>query len=252
MLPKPRIAVITPYYKESLDFLTQCHQSVISQTLNATIDHFMIADGFPSCDVSAWKVKHVSLPNGHADNGNTPRGIGSALADAEGYDFVAYLDADNWFHPDHLASLLALHDETKAPVCCSMRTFHHRDGSLLNISEPQDDSLLHVDTSCYMIHSSAFDILSIWCRMPKELSPICDRLFKLAFVNARQPIAYSKQKTVAFRSQYYLHYELAGLPISNDLKFNTELKKCYDYLLTQEGISKTIERIGFWPLRHGI
>ena len=249
---KPRIAVITPYYKESLDFLMKCHQSVIGQTVNATVDHFMIADGFPNSEVSAWKVKHVSLPTSHADNGNTPRGIGSVLTDSQGYDFVAYLDADNWFHPDHLASLLALHDETNAPVCCSMRTFHQMDGSPLNISEPQEDSLLHVDTSCFMIHSSAFDILSIWYRMPKELGPICDRVFKLAFVNARHPIAYSKERTVAFRSQYRFHYELAGLPVGDDLKFNAELEKCYDYLLTQEGISKTSERIRFWPLRQDL
>ena len=130
--------------------------------------------------------------------------------------------------------------------------FIDRDGSPLNISEPQEDSLLHVDTSCYFIHSSVFDLLRVWYRMPKQLGPICDRVFKLAFVNARYPIAYSKKRTVAFRSQYRLHYELAGQPVTSDLKFNDELEACYKYLVTQEGVSRSIERVGFWPLREGL
>jgi glycosyltransferase involved in cell wall biosynthesis len=149
MHSKVRIAVITPYYKEPLSILKQCHDSVLAQQVDAVVDHFMIADGHPMLELSKWKVKHVQLPNAHSDNGNTPRGIGSTLADAEGYDFVAYLDADNWYYPDHLASLLALHHQSEAPVCCSMRTFHKIDGSPLNIAEPQEDSFLHVDTSCF-------------------------------------------------------------------------------------------------------
>jgi glycosyltransferase involved in cell wall biosynthesis len=252
MHPKARIAVITPYYKESLSILEQCHKSVLAQHVHAIVDHFMIADGYPKAEIAKWNVKHVCLPNAHSDNGNTPRGIGSALADAENYDFVAYLDADNWYYPDHLASLLALHQQSQSPVCCSMRTFHKLDGSPLNISEPQEDSLLHVDTSCFLIHSSAFDLLRVWYRMPKQLGPICDRVFKLTFVNSRFSIAYSKKRTVAFRSQYRLHYELAGQPITDELKFNAELEACYEYLVTQEGVSKSIERIGFWPLREGL
>lgn len=252
MQPKPRIAVITPYYKESLEVLKECHQSVLNQKVNASIDHFLVSDGFPNFEVSNWKAKHITLPNSHADNGNTPRGVGSILAIAEDYDFVAYLDADNWYHPKHLSSLISLHNQTQAPVCCSMRTFHKQDGSLLNITEPQEDSLLHVDTSCFFIHSSAFKLLNIWHHMPKELGPICDRVFKLAFINARFPIAYSKLRTVAFRSQYRFHYELAGLPLTNNLKYNSELELCYDYLLTQEGISRCIESIGFWPLMRGL
>lgn len=96
----PRIAVITPYYKEPTAMLHQAHLSVAAQDIAA--DHFLVADGFPNPEIANWNARHVPLPQAHADNGNTPRSVGSLLADAEGYDFIAYLDADNWFQPDHL------------------------------------------------------------------------------------------------------------------------------------------------------
>jgi glycosyltransferase involved in cell wall biosynthesis len=34
----PRIAVVTPYYKEPLEWLRQCHDSVLAQEVPA--DHF--------------------------------------------------------------------------------------------------------------------------------------------------------------------------------------------------------------------
>ena len=95
-----KIAVITPYFKEPLEVLRQCFESVQAQGVRA--DHFFIADGHPRPELELWGVKHVVLPQAHANNGDTPRGIGGLLAEAEGYDFVAYLDADNWFQPNQI------------------------------------------------------------------------------------------------------------------------------------------------------
>tara|TARA_B100000674_G_C37112518_1_gene589639 strand:- start:173 stop:316 length:144 start_codon:yes stop_codon:yes gene_type:complete len=45
------------------------------------------------------------LPSSHGDNGNTPWGVEALMALAEGYQLVAFLDADNWYHEGHIASL---------------------------------------------------------------------------------------------------------------------------------------------------
>lgn len=92
-----RIAVITPYYKEPVELLKQCHDSVMAQGVDAT--HFMVADGHPLAEVADWPIEHVVLNRAHADYGNTPRGLGGALARSQDFDFVTYLDADNWYHP---------------------------------------------------------------------------------------------------------------------------------------------------------
>jgi glycosyltransferase involved in cell wall biosynthesis len=240
-----KIAVITPYYKEPIEVLSQCHESVKAQSVSA--DHFFIADGFPNQELMNWDIKHVSLHQSHADNGNTPRGIGSVLADVEGYDFISYLDADNWFHKDHLKSLINLYHNTKANICCAKRTFHHINGNDLNISEMPEDKFEHVDTSCFLIHNSAFEVTKIWEKMPKILSPICDRIFyKSIIIHKKYIIAFSNLRTVAFRSQYISHYKTANQkpPLQSKELIG---KESYDWLKTEIGKKITKETLGFYP-----
>ena len=242
---RPKIAVITPYYKEPTSMLKQCHASVKAD--GADVTHFFIADGFPNKELDKWAVRHIRLPVAHADNGNTPRGIGGLLAEVEGFDFIAYLDADNWFHPGHLDSLLELYKETKADVCCSTRTYHQLDGSLLaGVKEPDEVNLRHVDTSCFLLNRSAFGVLPLWLKMPRPLSPVCDRVFLLALKNRRLVFAHSMRPTVAFRSQYKYHYDLAGVPPPKDAKFNI-WTDANAWITSPKGIEETVQSLGFYP-----
>ena len=242
---KMKIAVITPYYKESTEVLRQCHSSVLTQ--NVFADHFFVADGFPNEELMKWNIKHISLPQAHDDNGNTPRGIGSILADIEGYDFISYLDADNWFHPNHLSSLLNLYEETKADICFSFRTIHTNDGIELPVQDSDELSLEHIDTSCYLLHRNTFNALDIWLKMPKILSPVCDRIFLAGLKHKKYKFAQTKQKTVAFRSQYKTHYLAANIEPPLDSKENTA-KVPYEWLHTIAGIKEVVTRLGFIPL----
>lgn len=240
-----KIAIITPYFKESLDILEQCYNSVLAQAVNT--DHYFIADGFPRSEINSWKVKHIILEKSHNDNGNTPRGIGSSTARLLNYDFISYLDADNWFHKDHLKSLINLYNNTKANICCSKRTFHHMNGKDLNISEMPKDKFEHVDTSCFLIHNSAFEITKIWEKMPKILSPICDRIFyKSIVIHKKYSIAFSNLRTVAFRSQYLSHYKTADQYPPENLK-GLIGRESYDWLKTEMGKKISIETLGFYP-----
>jgi glycosyltransferase involved in cell wall biosynthesis len=244
----PRIAIVTPYFKESLDVLAQCHESVLAQDVAA--DHIMVADGFPQAELAGWKVRHVTLPSPHDDGGGTPRAVGGLLADSEGYDFVAYLDADNWYHPGHLASLLDLHAKTGSPVCTGFRTFHRPDGSKLDISEPEEDALQHVDTSCFLLHRAAFSALALWARMPKPLGPLCDRVFLAALRNERWPITSTRQRTVAYRTLHELHYRNAGLEPPAGFKSGSMIGPGLDWLRTKPGVDECFRALGFWPLTY--
>jgi glycosyltransferase involved in cell wall biosynthesis len=243
-----RVAVITPYLREPLDILRQCRDSVRAQKVAA--DHFFVADGCPNERLNHWGIKHLILPGAHGDNGNTPRGIGSLLAAAEGYDFIAYLDADNWYHADHLASLRALWDATRADACCSLRTFHALDGRELPVREHDEESLSHVDTSCYLLHRSAFDCLKVWLTMPRQLSPICDRVFLKALLHQRLRLCFTKERTVAFRSQYEVHYLAANMepPPNAKSSRSNEMGEMLGWLQSPEGASETMDTLGYWPL----
>ncbi|MCU0940002.1 MAG: tetratricopeptide repeat protein, partial [Burkholderiaceae bacterium] len=101
----PRVAVVTPYYKERRAWLERCIASVKAQDYPVT--HYMVADGFAQDWIDHSGVRHLKLDQGHADFGNTPRAIGAQLAVSEGFDAVCFLDADNWFAPDHVSRCLA-------------------------------------------------------------------------------------------------------------------------------------------------
>lgn len=224
----PRIAVITPYYREPREMLWQCHRSVLDQGVDAT--HFLIADGFAVPEIDSWNAHHIRLPSAHADNGNTPRGRGSLLAKAEGFEFIAWLDADNWYHANHLASLLALHRQTASPICSSFRTFHALTGEPLAITEADEDALQHIDTSCYLIHESNFDLLRIWLDMPRIVAPLCDRVFLDAILKTGRSIRSTGQRTVAFRTQYACHYQAAGKPVPDGAKGTDFADAAWQYL----------------------
>lgn len=241
----PKIAVITPYYKEPLEVLAQCHRSVLDQGIDA--DHFIVADGHARGEVHEWKARHVTLPSSHGDAGGTARGIGGMLAASEGYDFVTYLDADNWYHPDHLTSLLDLHGRTSSPVCTAWRTFHRPDGSALGITEPAEDAFQHADTNCFFIHRTAFEVLGVWLRTPKQLATVGDSVFLGAVRHARFSIAPTRQRTVAYRTTHEFHYRLAGEPPPEGAKLMDLVRPAQQWLLTKEGVDESVRQLGFWP-----
>jgi glycosyltransferase involved in cell wall biosynthesis len=242
-----KIAVVTPYYRESIEVLRQCHESVRTQDVPAEVVHLMIADGVPNPAIDAWHVEHVRLPRAHGNNGNTPRAIGALLAEAQGCDFIAFLDADNWYHPGHLSSLLQLHETSRADICSSFRTFHRHDGSILNATEAGEDNLQHVDTSCLLLHRNAFPLNSVWSQMPNEISPICDRVFLKAAIHQRRGIASTRQRTVAFRTTYEIHYRMAGeTPPEISQSKEADVRRALTFLMSADGVQKTVERLGFW------
>lgn len=247
-MTQSKIAVVTPYFQESIECLEQCHESVKFE--GGIVDHFMIADGHPRPQLGHWPIKHIALPYSHADNGNTPRGVGSLLAQAEGYDFIAYLDADNWYHPGHLDGMIAHHQETKSDVITAFRTFHTETGDLLDVKEAAEERLKHVDTSCFLISRRAFPVTRLWGLMPRPLSPLCDRVLLGAIRHARYSISSTRQKSVAFRTQYSYHYEMAGLPVPANCKTGAEFKPGIDYLKSNKGIAECVDILGFWPYHY--
>jgi hypothetical protein len=204
-----RVAVVTPYYREADEVLHTCLASVSAQTVAVT--HIVVADGFPKDWVGPLTSHHVVLPgSGHGDNGNLARAVGSAIAVSEGYDAIALLDADNWYEPVHVSSLLALHAQTGAALCTSARSLHRMDGSLLAPHDPESDGVKFADTSCMLYLRQAFGLLPLWGQMPRQFGPICDRIVWAAVQSRKIATAHSGLPTMAFRTCYCNHYSARG------------------------------------------
>jgi hypothetical protein len=143
----------------------------------------------------------------------------------QGYDAIAYLDADNWFYPHHIQSMVSLHYQTAAAVCTAARTIHRVEGTLLYADRSESDGRVHVDTSCLFLTRSAFRVLPLWAMMPPQMGPCCDRIIWRSILARHLTHAHNPEPTVAFRSRYEWHYNVAGESLPQGIISNSENTK---------------------------
>jgi glycosyltransferase involved in cell wall biosynthesis len=202
-----KVAVITPYYKTPVKWLHECHLSVKAQTYPCT--HIIVADGQPYEVVDSWDAQHIKLPVNISDYGDTPRGVGSVAAIGLGFDAIAYLDADNWYDPEHIDTLLKLHKKTGAAVTTSARNLHRLDGTFLGKCFEVDGERF-VDTSCLFLTRAAFNIIHVWWLMAPEYHAIDDRMIWANVKGRNLSRAHSEKATVAYRTAFTNHYRHFG------------------------------------------
>lgn len=210
-----RVAVVTPYYKESLEFLRQNCASVSKQT--HPCQHVLVADGCPQASLDDWEVDHIRLPRPHRDIGSTPRLIGAYHAIGLGFDAVAFLDADNWYRPDHIESLVRLHKETGAAFLSSNRMLCRIDGSSMARCLDTDPEKF-IDTNCMMFTRAAFPVLSYWCLMPDYAHLIGDRVMVYYVRQAGISRAHSPEDSVFYRCGKSGIYRRLGEPIPDGVE----------------------------------
>lgn len=202
-----KVAVVTPYYKESVDYLRQCHESVVNQTVDCT--HIMVADGHPNPEVDRWACRHIPLPYSHGDYGDTAKSIGAVEAIGSGYDAIAFLDADNWFLKDHIESLVKCANENQADFVSSYRYFCRVDGTLLGECL-NSDAVKFADTNCMFFTRKALLIAGHWFHIPRDAHAICDRVVWKFIQDANVKVAHTGRSTICYRLTYPNVYRAFG------------------------------------------
>ena len=204
----PRTLIVTPYLRESRAVIERCIASVAAQSVPA--DHLLVADGGAAGWIDALPVRHIRLDRTHGDAGNTPRAIGLLLGIAEGYGALGLLDVDNILAPDHLATCLAA--AQAAPdrdYVIARRRFCRPDGTPI-AALPEEAIEEHVDTSCFLFLPGSYPLLPFWGTMPRELSPICDRIFYRVLKAHRMRPAIADHVTVDFQVNLRAFYTGLG------------------------------------------
>jgi len=203
-----KICVITPYYKTPLDWLTMCHRSVLAQTVSAT--HLLVCDGSEPAEIPDFHGGHVILRRNYADYGNTPRLIGCYHAAQLGaVDVIAFLDADNWYYPNHLAGMIAHMEAHGLGACSSARMLHRLDGSPM-LRCPHVDGVNMIDGNCLVVMRSAFAHLVAWTLPSDEEVGVADQLVWHYLRRAGVRTGFLDMATVAYRTRHKVHYEMAG------------------------------------------
>lgn len=215
-----RVAVVTPYYKEAAHVLRRCLDSVRAQT-HAQLVHYLVADGFPQTELVGGQpgVRHIVLPNAHANYGCTPRGIGAQCALADDMDVVCFLDADNLYQPEHVASLVDVYQRASAAgmrldAAFALRYQFVPGHEQLRIVPPgEEPGSAFADTSCISFSRSAAFLWGAWCQIPKSLTPVCDQ-FMMSLIRYHQlNVTWTAQRTVLYESNWSATYVQAGLPV---------------------------------------
>lgn len=217
-----KVAIVTPYYKESEVLLRRCIRSVSEQT-HPDVKHYFVADGFPRPDITTGveNLIPINLPSAHGDYGCTPRGVGGMCALNEGADVVCFLDADNLYQPEHVTSLVSVYQQALARGAPLDAVFAYRHVFLpgsehLRLVDREDVAHTHVDTSCYSFARSAAFMWVQWGMLPPGWTPLCDRvMFDLAKLH-KLKMAWTCQHTVLYESNWRAHYTQAGLPIPTE------------------------------------
>lgn len=239
-----RVAVVTPYAREDLAVLRRCHDSVRGQTYPCR--HFMIADGFARPELDAWAIEHLKLDRPHRDYGDTPRALGGEAAAEQGFDAVAYLDADNAFRPRHVESLVCRQQATGAPVCFSGRTLHLPDGSLVP-GLMADDAVDHIDTSCILFGRGAFSMLSAWTRYPRQLAIVDDRMVRQMLLARGYLLCCTGALTVRYTVSEARFFRALGRAVPEDARANYDFGPLLDWYRSRaEGeLAAVDETLGF-------
>jgi FkbM family methyltransferase len=74
------------------------------------------------------------------------------------------------------------------------------------VDQSDSDGQSFVDTSCLCIFRAAFDLVPLWAMMPRALSPIGDQVMWQAVLERGVSRAHTNEPTLAFRTQYAVHY----------------------------------------------
>jgi glycosyltransferase involved in cell wall biosynthesis len=212
------VAVITPCFQTPQAWLQQCLDSVARQTLPCT--HFLVCDGGSPAGLELSRgVQLIRLPQPHRDYGATARAIGSVSAISQGFDAIAWLDADNWYEPNHIETMWQAHQRAQAVVCTSARMLYTLDGELLGRC-PEVDGQSFVDTNCFFLLRQAFGLLAVWYLMPRPQHCVGDRVFWKAVVDSKLPRMHIPDATVCYRTAYATHYRFFGKEPPPEAKSN--------------------------------
>jgi len=165
-------------------FLSRCLKSVQDQTF-ARREHFVVSDGIEHRDKVNQAVATLTSVRGSVSVLSLPYPTGklgwcghriyaamSLLCNAE---FVCFLDDDNWFEPDHIASLVSGIRASDAMWGFSLRRIFDADGNFVAPDNCEslgnlhpvfaDDSDRLIDTNCYLLRREvAVACAPIWYR----------------------------------------------------------------------------------------
>jgi glycosyltransferase involved in cell wall biosynthesis len=130
----PKISIIVPIYKVE-DYLLECIDSLVNQTYT-NVEIILVNDGSPDncgkiCDEYALEDSRIKVF--HKENGGTASARNMGLDNATG-EWIAFIDADDWFEENALEQILYLIKQTDAEIICFNHFYNQNDKQWRRVS----------------------------------------------------------------------------------------------------------------------
>lgn len=200
-----RIALITSYAGEDIDIIERCHKSITKQTVPCA--HIIVSDGYEMNFTMMWNCQIIQTSHRHANYGDTPKWIGVMSALAQGFDYIGFVDADDWVSEDHVELLLKLMKWSKIDIAVASRNLVTPKGKNINIPEGPDEWQNHC---VLMKRDAAVKLLSLGAKDQKT-SKVGDRVMYMVCDKNKITYGRSFNRTYNYTTFWKQHYIVAGL-----------------------------------------
>jgi glycosyltransferase involved in cell wall biosynthesis len=187
-----KVSVITPTWQRHDLLLDRCIPSVVAQDFDGEVEHIVISDGPDPAlrdRVCGLPVRYEEVtehttaqPNFGSHLRNLALGIVSG-------DFVAYLDDDNAYRPEHVRLLVDAIVSKGAEFAYSRMQRHGQVNGIIGAEPPMAG---HIDTSLLMHRAS---LATHW---PGPDNPLCDWLTVKTWLDQAAPWAHVPEVTVDY------------------------------------------------------
>lgn len=195
------LMVVTSAYLERKNILHQNIKSVQQQDGFWHWHHLVVWDGITNLDfdeqlAAANETAYfLKVRYNHNDYGDYIRRFGTKLAIKRNLTAVTYLDADNYWTPNHWATVSQTRASSQKNIIISGRKLLHENGE-----ESEDFTKDFFDTNTITLFGEAMKIGLLWGLYPREMSLIGDRIIsKYIQTHFANDIAYTNEATVNYR-----------------------------------------------------
>lgn len=245
------ISVIIPIYKVE-KYLVQCLDSVVNQSYK-NLEIILVDDGSPDncpkiCDDYALKDSRIKVI--HKENGGLSSARNAGL-DASTGEFVAFVDSDDWLHPDMYTILIKnLYKKNADISVCDFYVFNGNQ-SITNSKNSGNVTELHSLEDFYIHILDPYPVLrfEVWNKIFKK-EVIGNVRFKVGQVYEDvffDRIVFSKANKIVYVDNA-LYYYRQSRPGNSNSSFSKERYSAFsemdDFIVEakNKGLEKVVKR----------